>query len=168
MKALLDLQRWVVNGLAVVSGGVLGLFTIGICADVLIRTFGSRPLPYTATLVEYGLFYVTFLSAPWLLRDKGHVYVDMVMRMMSPRAKRLNEILVYFLGFGSTAILTYAALYMTWDSYVRMDLETRDFDMPRWLLFLPMTISFFLISLEFLRYLLGHDSMYQDSRSDQL
>ena len=168
VKLLYNVQWWIVTALAVLSGAMLALFTAGICFDVVVRTAGFKPLPYTATLVEYGLFYVTFLSAPWLLRDKGHVYVDMVNRVLPPRAKRINEIAVYILGIATCLTLAYAALYMTVDSYTRGDLDTRDFDMPRWLLFLPMALSFFLLALEFLSYLGGRDSMYSESRSDQL
>ncbi len=168
MKLLFDLQRWVVSALAVLSAVLLALFTVGICLDVIVRTSGFKPLPYTATLVEYGLFYVTFLSAPWLLRDKGHVYVDMVIRTLSPRTRHINEMLVYVLGMVTCLILAYAAADLTIDSFIRKDLDTRDFDMPRWMLFLPVSLSFFLLAMEFLTFLSGRDSMYRGSRSDQL
>lgn len=38
--------------------------------------------------------------------------------------------------------------------------EMRTFDMPRWLIYLPMVIGLWLSALEFLRYLLGADSLY--------
>ena len=38
--------------------------------------------------------------------------------------------------------------------------EVRTFDMPRWLIFAPMVVGLWLSALEFLRYLLGRDSIY--------
>lgn len=38
--------------------------------------------------------------------------------------------------------------------------EVRTFDMPRWVILLPIVIGLWLSSIEFLRYLLGLDSLY--------
>jgi len=146
-----SIHRGLINGLAALSGAMLAMFTIGICYDVIVRSIGLQPPNYTVTLVEYGLLYVTILSAPWLLREKGHVFVDMAVRVMPPRVRRINEFAMYAAGFAVCAILCYAAGDLTIESWQRGDLDTRDFDMPRWGIYLPLTFSFFLLALEFAR-----------------
>jgi TRAP-type C4-dicarboxylate transport system permease small subunit len=164
------IQKRVVTGLAVLSAAVLAAITLGIVYDVVVRSIGFQPPNYTVSLVEYGLLYATVLAAPWLLREKGHVYVDMAVRALPPRARRANETAMYALGLAVCAILCYAAGDLTLETWRRGDLDTRDFDMPRWLIYLPMTVSFFLLALEFVRYLCGFASLYREGarRSEQL
>lgn len=167
MTVLGAIHRGVVVGLAALSAGMLALFTIGICYDVIVRTIGLPPPNYTVTLVEYGLLYVTVLSAPWLLREKGHVFVDMAVRAMPPRARRVNELAMYAIGLAVCAILCYAAGALAIESWQRGDLDNRDFDMPRWAIYAPMALSFFLLVLEFARYLAGVDSLYGERRRSE-
>lgn len=169
MKVLADLHTRIVNALAAVSCVLLAVFTIGICYDVALRALGFQPQLYVASLVEYGLLYVTVLSAPWLLRGKGHVYVDMVTRGLPASTRRWIEMTVYLLGFLSCLILAYAAFDLTIENYMRGESEVRDFDMPRWLIYSPIGLGFLLLAFEFFRYLLGVDSLYRDAqRSSQL
>ena len=169
MKILSDLHTWVINALAAVSCVLLAVFTVGICYDVSLRSLGFQPQLYVASLVEYGLLYVTVLSAPWLLRGKGHVYVDMATRPMPPQLRRVVEMGVYVLGFATCLILAYAAFDLTIENYLRGESEVRDFDMPRWLIYAPMGISFILLAFEFLRYIFATDSLYREAqRSSQL
>ncbi|MGE3246598.1 MAG: TRAP transporter small permease [Beijerinckiaceae bacterium] len=169
MRTLAGVHTWIINALAAASCVLLALFTVGICYDVLLRAAGFQPQLYVASLVEYGLLYVTVLSAPWLLRGKGHVYVDMAVSGLPEHMRHRVEQAVYVLGLITCLILAYAAFQLTWENWLRGENEVRDFDMPRWLIYLPMAVSFVLLALEFLRYLSGVDSLYRDSdRSTQL
>ena len=169
MKLMASIHTRIVNALAAISGAMLALFTIGICYDVTLRALGFQPQFYIASMVEYGLLYVTVLSAPWLLRENGHVFVDMVTRAMAPGLKRATEYAVYVLAFVACIILAWAAAYLSWENYLRGEMEIRDFNMPRWLIYSPMALSFALLAVEFLRCMSGVSSLYEgDSRSAQL
>lgn len=169
MKRLGEWHTRIVNALAAFSCILLGLFTIGICYDVTLRALGFQPQLYVASLVEYGLLYVTVLSAPWLLRGRGHVYVDMAVSALPGSARRAVEFAVYILGFLTCVILAWAAIALSWDNFLRGEMEIRDFNMPRWLIYSPMALSFVLIAVEFLRYIVGVDSLYREAqRSAQL
>ncbi|MND03917.1 hypothetical protein D3C83_239640 [compost metagenome] len=49
---------------------------------------------------------------------------------------------------------------ITWINFRNGDYDIRSFDMPRWLLFVCMPVSFALLSVEFARLLIGRDSLY--------
>lgn len=68
--------------------------------------------------------------------------------------------LSYLLCFITCALLCYYSAQVTLETFLRGDQEVRSFDMPRWLIFLIMPVSFSLLSVEFGRYLLGIDDMY--------
>jgi C4-dicarboxylate transporter DctQ subunit len=77
-----DRQLKVVNAF-VVTAGVLILIGIGlVIVDVSIRALGMRPPGFTVAAVEYILLYFVLLSAPYLVRIKGHVLTDMVFQRL--------------------------------------------------------------------------------------
>ena len=53
-----------------------------------MRYFLNRPLVWVLELTEYALLWVTFLGAAWLLRQGGHVQVDVIVDFMSRRWKK--------------------------------------------------------------------------------
>ena len=58
--------------------GSSALITLFILYDVIARNIGLAPFTHTLALTEYGLYYVTLLGAPWLVRKKHHVYMQLI------------------------------------------------------------------------------------------
>ena len=74
--------------------------------------------------------------------------------------RRVVEIGVYLLCIAICAHLGWVALQGAIASVRSGAYDVRTFDMPRWLIYAPMALGLWLSALEFLRYLLGHDSIY--------
>lgn len=159
MTGLFDVSGRVAGALAALSMGLLASIVLLVSADVLSRNLGHS-LAWSASLTEYLLVYTAFLPMPALVRGKGHVCADFMRRALPPAARRNVERIVYV---ACVAICVYlgivaaAGLVETWRSGAY---EVRTFDMPRWLIYLPMVVGLWLSAIEFLRYLLGHDSLY--------
>lgn len=135
------------------------LFTL-IVVDVLIRTFGFTPPLFTSSVVEYALLYVAMFSAPYLVREKGHVAIEALLSVMSPGLRRVLAVSVYFLCTASSLLFAYFSYNLMHYAYVDGILDIRGVDMPQWTQYLPMFIGFLLVGLEFLMYLLGRRHYY--------
>jgi TRAP-type C4-dicarboxylate transport system permease small subunit len=160
MAIVAALYRRLLEALAVVAGVMLGAMACAIVLDVLMRNLGLQPPAHTLTLTEYGLLYLTMLAAPWLVREKGHVYIELVTAALSPRARfRLTRV-VYGLCVLTCAVIFWFGLEVTISHYQRHVIDVRSFDMPRWLLTASIPLSFGLMAVEFGRFLLGLDSMH--------
>jgi C4-dicarboxylate transporter DctQ subunit len=146
--------------LAIVAGVLLSAMAFAIVVDVVMRNLGIQPPAHTLTLTEYGLLYVTMLGAPWLVREKGHVYIELVTAAVSPRTRFWMTRVVYALCVLCCAVIFWFSLEVTIDHYQRQVIDVRSFDMPRWLLTASMPLSFGLMIVEFGRFLLGFDSMH--------
>jgi TRAP-type C4-dicarboxylate transport system permease small subunit len=59
------------------------MFTM-IVIDVSMRTVGISPPLFTSSVVEYALLYVAMFSAPWLVREKGHVAIEALLTIIPP------------------------------------------------------------------------------------
>ena len=117
-----------------------------IVIDVSIRTIGITPR-FTSSIIEYGLLYVAMFSAPWLVRQKGHVAIEALVSVLPPGVQLTLAKFMYLICCVSALLFAYFALQLFIDAAESGQLDVRGVDMPYWGQFLPMTIGFFLVSL---------------------
>jgi TRAP-type C4-dicarboxylate transport system permease small subunit len=139
---------------------ILALIALFILYDVIARNIGVPTFTHTLALTEYGLYYMTLLGTPWLVRKKHHVYMQLITALVPTAIRPYISKLSYLLCVITCALICYYSGLVTLETFLRGDHEVRSFDMPRWLIFVIMPISFFLLTIEFGRYLLGIDNMY--------
>ena len=161
MATVAALYRRLLELLAVVAGLMLAVMAFAIVLDVVVRNLGLQPPAHTLTFTEYGLLYLTMLAAPWLVREKGHVHIELVTAALSPRPRFWLTRVVYALCVLTCAVIFYFGLEVTIAHYQRSVIDVRSFDMPRWLLTASIPLSFGLMTIEFARFLLGFDSMHE-------
>lgn len=165
MDRIADLYLRFLVLLKALSGVVIfGAFLL-IVSDVLIRTAGFKPWLWSSVLVEYGLLWFTMLAAPWLTRNKGHVFIDAITQLLPGGARRILAKFVYLACFCVSVTVSYYSLRLLITSIREGQLDMRAVDTPLWALYAPIPLCFLLVAIEFLRFLLGFDSMY-GSRSD--
>lgn len=160
VRRLIRAYEFLVVALAC-AAGVIPLFLLfSIVYSVVVRNFGLLPPIWTQAYSEYGLLFCTMLAAPWLVRIKAHVFVESFVNQLPPLPRRIAEKLVYALCIFAALVLFYFALKQFVFHLSSGEFDTRSVDMPRWLLFLPLPLSFLLMAIEFARYLVGVESMY--------
>jgi TRAP-type C4-dicarboxylate transport system permease small subunit len=156
---LFDASGRIAQALAVLTKLLLAAIVLLVGADVAARNL-ARPLVWSVSLTEYLLVYIAFLPMPALVRGKGHVCADFIRTALPQRLRRVIERGVYVLCLAICVYLGWIALGGALTSLKSGAYEVRTFDMPRWLIFAPMVVGLWLSALEFLRYLLGRDSIY--------
>jgi len=135
------------------------MFTL-IVIDVSMRTAGVNPPLFTSSLVEYALLYMAMFSAPWLVREKGHVAIEAVIAMSPPIVQRGLGFLVYLTCTVASFLFAWFAWQLFMEAAESGQLDVRGVDLPYWAQFLPMFIGFLLVGLEFLFFLLGRRHYY--------
>ena len=135
------------------------MFTM-IVIDVSIRTFGYSPPLFTSSVVEYALLYLAMCSAPFLVRERGHVVIEALVTAMPDAVRQPLAKIVYLVCASVSFLFAYLCWGIFWAYVVGGELDVRGVDMPYWLQFLPLPLCFALIGLEFLMYLAGVRSYY--------
>ncbi len=160
VRAIAAAYGRLLRGLAVIAGIMMAAIVVMIVFDVTVRNLGFQPPPHTLALTEYGLLYITMLSAPWLVRTRGHVYIEMVTAAVPPRVRAIMAKIVYAICLATSVVLFLYSAEVTLINYQRQVMDIRSFDMPRWVLFASMPVGFLLMGIEFGRYLFGRATMY--------
>ncbi len=138
-----------------ISTIVLGAVAAIVLADIILRTFFGRPVEGTIELTGYGLVYITFLGAAWLLRDEGHVIVDLVIHQVDPRTQRILHIIASMLGTIMCLILTWYSARATWYAFATGYRGVAELEMPLFPLLITIPIGIFLLSIQFMRRTYG-------------
>ncbi len=148
------------TALAWVASAVIPCLFTMIVIDVSMRTVGITPPLFTSSVVEYALLYIAMFSAPWLIREKGHVAIEAVVANLPPALQRVLAKLVYIVCTLAGLLFTWFACDLFMEAAISGQLDVRGVDMPYWAQFLPMIIGFGLVTLEFMMYLAGRRHYY--------
>lgn len=135
------------------------LFTM-IVIDVSIRTVGVTPPLFTSSVVEYALLYIAMFSAPWLVREKGHVAIEALVSVMPGGVREPLARVVYAVCMAAAFLFAYFACGLFLEAAESGQLDVRGVDMPYWAQFLPMIVGFVLVGCEFLMFLAGRRHYY--------
>jgi C4-dicarboxylate transporter DctQ subunit len=140
-----------VNLLALLAGAMLCALVVLICMDVTARTLRLFPTPWTLDIAEYLLYGITFFGAPWVLREEGHISIEIVVERLPLRARGLLRRIVDGFGALVCAVLCYYALRTFWRSYSAKNLVQQTFVFPEWYLYVIAPPIFLILVLLFLR-----------------
>ena len=149
--------------MAVLAGILIFASFAMIVVDVTMRIVGLKPPLFTIPVVEYILLWFTMLAAPWLVRIKGHVFIDALTRFLPGGIRTVIAKIVYAICVVSAMIYCVHALGLLQVAWQNDVVDVRSVDMPQWSLFGPMPLCLFFVAVEFARYLIGVDDMYDRS-----
>lgn len=141
-----------------IAGTGFGLLALIVTADILIRNMGLAKWPWLNELTEYLLTISTFGGAPWVLRQAGHVNVDILLRVVPAYIANLLLRASYALGLVISVIITWLAVSAARDSFSSGSIVFKNLVFPEWWMMVPVIWCFALCSLEFLmRFTSGED-----------
>lgn len=160
MRLLVRAYDGLVSLMALVAAGMLVWLMVSILVSVTMRNLGLQPMAWLFTSSEYALLYMTMLGAPWLVRRKGHVHIELVTAALPPRARRLLSRAVSLGCVIVCAILTWKGIDLVQTNIARMDFDVRAYFFPRWLLTIAFPVSFGLMAIEFARFAFGRELLH--------
>ena len=153
-------------GLFVMSGAaIFGIFA-AVVADVTIRALGFNPPAWTVPVSEYLLLYFTMAAAPWLVRKRGHVYVEILASQLPDRLRFLYGKIVALACCAASVVATWYGWTLFSGGLVSGELDMRAIDIPGWVIYVPLPIGFALIAIEFLGIAIGATALYPGSSQE--
>jgi len=147
-------------GMAIIAGATLLWLMVSVIVSVLMRNAGLQPYAWLFTSAEYALLYMTMLGAPWLVREKGHVHIELVTAMLPPSLRQIVSRLVALLCVLVCLILAYKGFELFLTNIQRNDFDVRAYYYPRWLLTITFPLSFGFMVIEFGRFLVGRELLH--------
>ena len=160
MRAILRVYDGLIAALAVLAGLLLVWLMVAIVVSVTMRNLGVQPYAWLFTSTEYSILYMTMLGAPWLVRKRGHVHIELLTAALP---ETIRVILSRLVAAGCVVVcgwLAWRGYLLVQTNIARMDFDVRAYFYPRWLLTIAFPISFGLMAVEFARFAVGREILH--------
>ena len=136
--------------LASVAAGIVIYIVLTIDYEVVMRYFFRRPTTWVIDFTEYALLYIVFLASAWVLREEGHVRIDLLLVVLSPKVQRLLNAITSVIAAVACCLLFVFSLWVTWDAFKGGEILWKATIVPKWPVYIIMPIGSLLLTVQFL------------------
>ena len=134
--------------------GVLILFSMfSVVLEVITRYLWNNSSVWVQEYNGYILLYIPFLAGAWLLRQNGHVAVDIINNFLRRKVEYVLNIIVALIGITVMVVLVHYGTQATVDAFARGVNSTTALKTPQVYIYIIIPVGSFLLLLEFIRKL---------------
>ena len=151
VEKIFSIFDYLLDGMAFLAGTILVFIMLSVCVDVIMRYFFSNPLIWVTEITEALLLYITFLGTAWLLRKEGHVKVDIIYNLLSPRTQACFGVISSLIGIILSLSLIWYGFYVTWDYFQRGMYSPTAIEVPIAAVIIIIPIGSLMLLIQFLR-----------------
>ena len=140
----IDMMFYVASGLSLV-------IFFSVCIELFMRNFFNRPQIWSVEVTEYAMLYVTFLGAAWLLKEEGHVRVDILLVLLKPKSGALLNSITSILGVIACSVLAFYGTWSTWLHYQKVLYTFTAMELLKWPFLIVIPFGSLLLVIQFVR-----------------
>ncbi len=141
---------------AFLSGLLLIFTTLSVCVEVVMRYFLNQPLTWVDEITEYILLYITFLGAAWVLKNDGHVIIDLVLMKLRVKGRMILGLISSTVCILSCSALVWYGAQVAWDHYQRGVYNPTLLEFPKGPVIAIIPVGSFFLLIQFLRRFYGY------------
>lgn len=164
MKAINRIIDVCINVLSGIAAVALGFLLVGICYSTFSRFLFNKPITSLVEYSTYSLIYITFLSAPQILKARGHIYIDIITNMLPKKGNSILGMGVNFIGAVISGVVFYYGSLVVKDNYLFKVKVMDSMGTPQYLLTMVVPIGMFFLTIQFIRNLYVDYSQLKGSK----
>jgi C4-dicarboxylate transporter, DctQ subunit len=135
---------------ASISAIIMGLITVLVCTDIVMRYFFNKPIQGSLESSEYGLLFMTLLAAAWLVRKDKHVRMELVLHTFKPATQAYVNGITSILCVLICGLVTYYGILVVIDRYQTNHRLTTTLEPLSYPLMSIIPLCFLLLIIQFL------------------
>lgn len=151
LKRLISVLNNIFNGSLLFTNGLsaflLFFMVFVMVAHVTGRYFFTYPIPWAIEFSEYFLAIIVLMAAPMLLKEEGHVVIDVVTTRLKPRHKAVVTTFNYCIMSLMFLLITGWGIQVTYQHFLSGQTAWKTYLTPLWILdlFVPLACLLLLI-----------------------
>lgn len=134
-----------------VASGLSLVIVFSTCTEILMRYFLNRPQIWAVEVTEYTMLYITFLGSAWLLREEGHVKMDILIVYLKPKSQALLNSITSVLGVMVCSVLVFFGIWRTWLHYQKGVTTFTAMEVLMWPILIVIPFGCLLLLIQFVR-----------------
>ncbi|WP_300456050.1 TRAP transporter small permease [Desulfobacula sp.] len=151
MKNPVEIIDRIQTAMIILAGIMLIFIMLSVCLEVVLRNLFNTSLIWITEVTEVLLLYITFLGSAWVLKEGGHVKVDIILSRLSPRKISFLGIFSSIIGIFVCLILTVYGFKLTMASLQNGLYTTSALEIPMWIILIIIPIGGLMLLIQFMR-----------------
>jgi TRAP-type C4-dicarboxylate transport system permease small subunit len=156
MRHLGKIHNLLLEFSAIISGIMVTMMVVLTLSAVFMRYIVHNPLAWDIEITGYLLLYTPLFGAAWLLKEDGHICVEIVYEKLSHRNRILLDIIISLIITFASLIITWYAFNDTLDNLKRHAIMTGTLEFPKAALTAVITFGFLTVTIEAFRQFVKH------------
>jgi C4-dicarboxylate transporter DctQ subunit len=136
-----------------------------VVADVTIRYTMKGAITWGFEFTEYALAYMTFLGTAWLLRNNGHVKMDVINNVLKPAPKAYLSFVACIILLITCALLLWYGASSTIDNIQNNVMSVKYYSVPKFIFIIIIPISSFLLLIQALKQTVSSYRLLKPTKS---
>jgi len=133
-----------------IAAVALAVIATSVIWEVFARSIFQRPTIWAMEISTYSITIAGFLSAAYVLRQNGHLEINLITQLMSKRTVHLLGIFTDFLAFLFCLIVVIYGTQLVEISYLIGSVSVSELRVDLWIPQLAVPVGFGLLGLEFI------------------
>ncbi len=155
------LKAWksLVGGVNIILGAICGsimiLMLVLTCVNVAMRYIFDNPIAWADQFTSYGLVYLTFIGAPYVLSKHGHVSMDLFPPKRGSILKNRSIVVINVAGIIYCSMFFLLSVRELRKVIAKKSMVLDAIAVPEWIVILVIPIGFALLIVQFVDNMLA-------------
>jgi C4-dicarboxylate transporter DctQ subunit len=141
----------IIEFMAFLAGIILMFLVLMMSAAIFSRYLLGYPIGFIVEIGKYGMVYITFLVAAWVLRQEGHVGIEAVVSRFKPGTQSLINAVTSAICVIPCFILVWFGAKVTWDFFQSGYFTATLLELPQCILIAIIPVGIFLLGIQLVR-----------------
>lgn len=142
---------WVIYALAILAAALIIFIVIATTTEIVSRLTLNHSISGILEITEYCLLFMTFLGAAWVLREEGHVKIELILSRLGTRTQCILNIVTSIIALIICIIVTWYGIKVTWEYYETGYLLSTVLKPASFYLFAVIPLGMFLLAIQLIR-----------------
>ena len=130
--------------------------TLLLLYEVFTRYILHRPSMWSLDIATYALLYLALIGAPWLLKEDGHIKIEIITSRLTERTQAFITGVTSVIASLACAVFCWQATILTLESYSEGHFIDRSIVVSRYLVVWVIAFGTFFLSIQFARRAYEH------------
>ena len=140
-----------ITGFGLLALVIVAALAVCVGLEVVMRYFFGAPTRWVIEFSEYALLWLAFLAGAWILRAEGHVRVEMMTELLSPRWQQRLHFVTSWLGAGVCAVFCWVTADYVLRIYESGEMLFKAVPVEKWTIMAVMPPGLALLAIQFVR-----------------
>jgi C4-dicarboxylate transporter DctQ subunit len=155
LKVITLFDRILIAG-SILAGAILFFMMLSVCYNVIARYAFNAPTVWADEISSMFLLFLPFFVGGWILKNDGHVKMDLVLNYISLRKRLILGIISSIvICLGCAAFVVYG-FKVTWNMFEIGYKTDTNLQLFKWPIISVIPLGFLLILLQAVRNILGN------------